>query len=656
MRISTTIKGYVILGMALILSLPLFAQTTYTWSGLDTTWSTASAWSPNGVPGASDTAVVNGGIITLDGDVDLGGLKLLGGIITGSNTVNISGVYTWIGGRWQGSGTTNIAAGAQTVIDDVNLKIIDGWQIVNNGAATWSNTGEIRIQGSGILTNSASGVFTIQNNAAFDISTGGGTVTNNGIMTKTSTGTTTIEMTFNNNGTLNLNNGSLLILSNGNNTSAIFNLANGALLSFQNSPHAFNNSAFNGSGTVEFLNGVVATIGGANGLSVAGGITLNMSGNNTTINGTGPVTINGTLNFGRNEIAGSGAFTINGNMIISGTSSRNINGRTLTNNGTITWSGSGTLRLLNNAQIINNAGASFITSVDGVLDFLDPSGGIFTNNGTLTKSAGAGNTVIDVAFHNNGTVNVNSGNLRLTRGGTSTAGTYNLAASAKLEFDGGTHVIDNTSLSAGGTLQISSNTVTLNGSGVNLGAASIFNMNGGTLNGNSPITSAGTINWNGGNLSGSGDLTVNNLMNIAGGANKTLNGRTLTNNGTLNWSGTGAVNLDNNAQFVNQSSGVMNLNDVVEMDFVFPGGGALVNNGIINRNIGAGEILIDVPVTNNGNLNLNIGNITLLRGSSSNGSTYSIAPGSVLEFNGGAHTVNNSVISGEELSMPGMRS
>lgn len=646
MHVSTKTNVIATLLLLIALSLPAFGQTTYTWSGSDTTWSTASAWSPSGIPGATDTVVISAGIINTDSDVSVGGILQSGGIFRGSNALTVTGRYNWTGGRLEGSGSLSVSSGATFTIGDLAQKIIDGWTLNNNTNATWSDDGDIRIEGGGSFSNASGATFTIQNAAAFDISTGGGSVVNNGTFTKTATGQTVVELPFTNNGTFNVNSGSLQMTGGTSHNGATYNTGVSTTVEFRDNNHTLTDVALEGSGAVNFTTGAIGTVGGTNGLTSAAGVSVAMNGSDTKLDGTGPITVNGNLDWNREEIAGSGNLTINGTMTISGGSSRTLSGRTLVNNGTVTWTGGGNLRLTGNANINNVAGSTFEVQSDAVLDFLDPNGGTFTNAGTFTRSAGSGNFIFDVAFDNSGTLNLNSGNIRLTRGGTNSGGTYSIQSGRMLEFDGNTHTLDNMSFPNSGTIQISSNTVSINGAGVTIGATTVLNLNAGTLNGNGPINVDGTLNWNGGFLSGSGLLSINNVMNISGNNDKTIDTRSITNNGTINWSGTGAVELDNGTVFTNASTGILNMQDNNELDFVFPTGGSFINNGIVNRSSGFGEALFDVPVENHGTINLQTGTMSIARGSSGTTAIFDVSAGTTLEFSDNSHTYDGITLNG----------
>ncbi len=90
---------------------PLFC----TWNGSNGDWSNPANWLNCGdgdcVPGAEDTAIINGGTVNLDGDITIGSLRLNGGLIQGGNlTILEDGV--WTGGTISGPGTLVIPIGA----------------------------------------------------------------------------------------------------------------------------------------------------------------------------------------------------------------------------------------------------------------------------------------------------------------------------------------------------------------------------------------------------------------------------------------------------------------------------------------------------------------------------------------------------------------
>ena len=155
-------------------------------------------------------------------------------------------------------------------------------------------------------------------------------------------------------------------------------------------------------------------------------------------------------------------------------------------------------------------------------------GASVTVEGTLTLQgvlSGAGVTFIQIAFNNTGTVQMQTGELKLTSG--TSSGSFEASTGATLNL-------------SGQTLDGSANLIgagTITGSGVAIAGASV------TVG--STFTLQGAI-W-------AGELTVNGTMNISGDTDKSLNPRTLNNNGTVTWTGAGNINSYNSA--INNLSG-----------------------------------------------------------------------------------------------------
>ncbi len=68
-------------------------------------WNVTTNWSPNGVPGVGDKAIIpSGKAVTLVGDVIIDYVDLTGGTITGNFNLTISGTLVWTSGGFSGSG------------------------------------------------------------------------------------------------------------------------------------------------------------------------------------------------------------------------------------------------------------------------------------------------------------------------------------------------------------------------------------------------------------------------------------------------------------------------------------------------------------------------------------------------------------------------
>src|SRR5690606_23964281 len=170
-----------------------------------------------------------------------------------------------------------------------------------------------------------------------------------------------------------------------------------------------------------------------------------------TLSGTGVVTVGGVASLSGGTQTGTGTTILSGGGSING----NIGldeGRTLRigngiNPSTVDWTG-GSINL--NAGGTGNAQAGILsTAVGGVLNATsnnlitannfggveDGSSARFDNAGTFRKSAGTGSTLVQVQFNNTGTVQVQSGTVNLSGGGTHT-GSFDVSTGATLQFGG----------------------------------------------------------------------------------------------------------------------------------------------------------------------------------------------------------------------------
>jgi hypothetical protein len=305
--------------------------------------------------------------------------------------------------------------------------------------------------------------------------------------------------------------------------------------------------AFNGNAqSVLALNGGDADWTGGSGATV-GALILNQG----TLLGTTPVTV---LNLGGFSWTNSDEGTIEDVLYVNGGVVDNawgLNGGQLINNGILTWvpypytgggsvisnSSKGTLNLvLTNAQqyIVNNHFGGTATFYNaGQMNVIGPSSGTLANT-----------------FINTGTVNVESGTLDLSDGGTN-FGTITVASNAVLQVSGGTFYCDaGSTITGAGTNMVSGGTadfggvytvdhVVVSGGVANWSAASnavvdTLTINGGTLEGSTPlfVQNPGGFAW------GPEGGTVDDVLYVNGGVVDSpghLDGGRLINYGALNW-------------------------------------------------------------------------------------------------------------------------
>ncbi|MGA2557653.1 MAG: hypothetical protein ABSG04_15400, partial [Verrucomicrobiota bacterium] len=294
----------------------------------------------------------------------------------------------------------------------------------------------------------------------------------------------------------------------------------------------------NASATVASL-----TLGGTSGTQ-----SFVVNANNTlTLNGASTVGSNGAFNLARGTLGGSGSFTVNGpftwssgyinntgGVTLNGTSSLNGAGNNsmqlyglLINAGALTWSGSGANLYISGGTFTNLASGTITITAD----VSSAASGTIGNAGLLRKTGASGTTTLSAAFVNTGDVQVQSGTVDLTGGG-SASGTFEVSANATLQFGGGTYTLSSaSSVTGAGTVLISAGTVNSSGTfsltGTNTisggtlavnspGSLAVTNLilSGGSLNGNVPVAVNGPFSWSSGYINNTGGVTLNGTSSL----------------------------------------------------------------------------------------------------------------------------------------------
>jgi hypothetical protein len=355
------------------------------------------------------------------------------------------------------------------------------------------------------------------------------------------------------------------------------------------------------------------------------------------------------------------------------------NGHTLNNGGYATWT-DGNIWLTNGSTLNNLAGATFDALTDQPLQKTYGTTPTFNNAGTFRKAAGAGTTYLgedvngEVLFNNSGEVDVLTGTLRFLGGGTS-SGSFVVAAGATLDFGPGTHNLTAAScISGAGNVRLSADLLsrvgTVNVAGtysvggdtslpagtLNLlsnAATGTATLSGGILTGPGDLTVAGLLTWTAGTISGAGHTVAAGGLAIAGTALKTLDGRTLDNEGPATWDGTGNISAGNGAVLNNWAGATFEARS--NATFLWNGAGAspaFNNAGTLSKTAGTGTTAVggtsSSPVTfnNTGTVEVIAGTLKLVGGGISSGSFY-VAAGTTLEFGFGTSYLSpESAVSG----------
>ena len=289
----------------------------------------------------------------------------------------------------------------------------------------------------------------------------------------------------------------------------------------------------NGACFLTFSTGAAVTMSS---LSVSGG-----SAGPGTLNGSDNITVTGATNWTSGgastpTISGSGNLILQGGLTFSG-GSFSLSGRTLENFGTETTTSNGTSLSMTSATIINESGTIWNLKNTGAIS---NNGGTdtFTNQGTFNASVAGTTNTIGVTFNTGGPVNVNSGTLSLTGGGSSTGASFSVSSGATLGFDSSYSIDAASTVSGAGTGEFGAGTFSRT-------AGSVYDVtggltgNGGSANFGSGDTVGGTINLQNGSgtFNFNSGLTLTSLGSITVGSGNTLNfnsGLSLPSLGTVN--------------------------------------------------------------------------------------------------------------------------
>ena len=610
----------------------------------------ARNWSPQGVPGANDTATIGNFDVALDttdgakGSVVLGGLNLQGGTLNGASlsfsaASGSDNVFNWSGGRLNVA-TTGINATGTLNISGDGLKDIGVGDTINNaGTATFNGAGYLRGLGNCVFNNMARASFIAKNNGNLFSNYNGNNVFNNAAgatfkkqddINDPGSVSTLNTWTFNNSGAIVSNTGVL----NFNNEAT--NFAAGSTIS--GSGHTqLSNTAFTFTGTTTLQNTTFDMTSGF----LTGTGTLASSGS-SSFNWTG-----GTIS--RLTISAGTQFNL------SGTALKDINSSGVINNsGHATLSGTGALRGLGTSTWNNLSGATFTVASDA--SFGNYNGDNTFNNlagATFEKTAGVDATPssCEWAFNNNGTTRVSQGVLALNDGGLD-AGTFTTSTPGIVRFTGGGHSLKTGTLFNGtGKTQLTNATLTALGT-VAAGTSSsptTLEVSGGAITGaaKTSFTSYGTINWTGGTIGGTFNAGKNSAFNLSGTALKDINSSGVINNsghatlkdaGALRGLGTSTWNNLSGATFtVASDASFGNYN----------GGNAFNNNTGATFEKTAGVSTTSSVVDwafNNSGLTRASGGVLALNAGGLDAGTFSSLGTGIVRFTGGGHSLKTGTL------------
>ena len=471
---------------------------------------------------------VNGGTLSIAGSMSIAAPATLtvssGALnVAASSTFQIFGGLTWTGGSLTGDGATRTTGGS----------------IGNSAPTSLLNNHTLSIAGGTFnYLGTSPNVLTISNTAALNVESGSTLAMANGT---TIAGTSTDGVTVTG-GTLDVSAGSAT-LGQGSLTGGSIATGSTGVLNLSNGTFVISSGSVTGTGTISVQGSQTLTVNAAQtfpNLQLASG----------TVNGTGALTVNGG-SWSGGTMSGTGSTSLStGNSFTFAAGTVKTLARNFVNNGTIAandgFALSGAAVFTNASQF--NAGVINVTCPACTGRFHNASGGSLAASGS--------STVFDAPFDNDGTAAANNGALLFQRAGTH-SGDFTTTALAGIVFQSshtftnssdvsgggivtfyGTSVLQGTYTSSGGTIFSGGSSTTFNTlSGVTLGHA-LFE---GDVAGTAALTISSAIasNWNGGTIGGTGGLNIASGSSFTVGAAGTriLDGRTITNNGSLTFNG-----------------------------------------------------------------------------------------------------------------------
>jgi len=631
------------------------------------------------------TQAVLAGTITQSAGQTISGFGEITANLTNNGTVDAntsSQTLSLVTSTMINDATMEATGGGTLAISGIEVAQSGGQVVASNGVVELINSGQIS---GGTITTSAGGLVeatnsttssltNVTNSGLIDIVGGsnidvGGTLTNNGTITINSNSSSSSEMSFG--GVTLSGTGAIVLNSSGTGANIAGTLTQDAGHTISGYGEITASLTNDGVVNANALNQTLSLTSNMNNnltLEATGGGTLALGGTNVHVtqgtsgeilasNGVvdlinGDNVAGGTLNTGsggviqvtNSSVAGlSGDPTNLGTLNITGGSGLNVGGN-LTNNGTIT---------INSSDSSNSTMTFTGTTLSG-------SGTIVLNGptaqavlaGALNQSSG--NTIsgfgeITASLTNNGLVNANVSSETLFVSGTSATNTSTMeATSGVLVFNNGVAVTN-----TGGNINATGNSVII-------GSATIT---GGTLN-----SASSQLIFAEGATFGALTISANSTVDVPAGLNLTLDGSTLTNNGTINLNyndssfstlqvdsntlltGTGSLTLDAPTTQAVIATGT---SDTLTQDIhhTISGFGEItaqfVNNGTVDANISSETLtLLTSNMTNNATMEatssgtLSIDGITLTQGSAG----HVIANNATVDLFGGA-TISGGTLS-----------
>lgn len=331
-------------------------------------------------------------------------------------------------------------------------------------------------------------------------------------------------------------------------------------------------------------------------------------------------------------------------MTIKGSTFVELEGRTISNAGTVRWQEGADIFIYDNGVFDNVAGAQFIDentaltpSISGGSMGVDFSGKFNVTGATYTKT---GNVITEIAtrFTSDGaTTDIQTGTLRLMNGpqhAIKNSSTFTVANPAALTFWGAVTVEGSNTLSGQGYVYHAGSTVTI-ASGGTLTVSRYVLRDDGKIEGAGTFEVNGVMNWYNGEMSGAGTTRVlpNRTLNIVdsgSGAGLATLKRTLQNDGTIIISGSGTLTLDGGT-LENRTDAILDIRN--DRTIGAMGMASINNQGIFKKSQGAGTATVQPNFSTSGTLIAAAGTLAFSSSVTQSAGQTQLSGGN-LDFNG----------------------
>ena len=402
---------------------------TWTWTGLNGDWYSATNWFPGSVPPAGADVVIQAGTVSLSAPVMVTGSLTLGAAAIGgnpltiasnaamnlqsnatlNNAVDVAGTLNWTGGYFSGASSLFVEPGG-----GLNLNGIAGTDYIEAGVMT--NAGTLTVTGGNLdlfagahslLVNLPGGLIDFQSDGAIAAGSAETLIVNQGTVRKSGgAGTNLIWASFDNSGTLDVQTGAVALESAGSG-GGVFQADAGAVLELPNGYNAVSGARFLGAGT-NLWSGGLLTLGGqvvSENAVLAG---AEVAGTNV---------ISGTLTWTSGFFDGRSKVKIatNGALLLAGINGTDyVEAGVLTNAGTIILSsGNLNLAVTGQSRLVNLPSGTIYLQSDVSID-AGASSVVLLNQGYVLKTGGSETSFIQSQFDNTGELYVATGTVSLT--------------------------------------------------------------------------------------------------------------------------------------------------------------------------------------------------------------------------------------------------